>query len=378
MQLKQHVLGKHQHTSKKRGGVSGTRIALYASAFVLFVSVIAVGYQKPQAAQLNQVAPLAATPAAQPQPKDTPSVDEALATSVAADFTEQVRLPIASNVANESVSMTVKSTLAQTDDTVTSKPQLLHSSESRSIQQHTIKRGDTVASVAKHYGISTETLRWANDLTSNNAKLQAGKSLKILPVDGVVYTAKSGDTAEKIARTYNTSAARIITFNDLELSKPKRGQLLIIPDGKLPASQRPGYVEPTTPVWQSGGSSATNISANNFRSGSVGNKYAFGYCTWYAYERRAAAGKPIGSFWGNAYSWASAAASQGYTVNNTPAAGAVFQTSGGGGGYGHVAYVERVDSKGNVYIREMNYAGWNVVSSRTISAGQARSYSYIH
>ena len=113
-------------------------------------------------------------------------------------------------------------------------------------------------------------------------------------------------------------------------------------------------------------------------SGSVGNRYVYGYCTWYAYERRASSGRPVGSFWGNAYSWASAAASQGYKVNNTPAAGAVFQTSGGGGGYGHVAYVESVDSKGNVTIREMNYAGWNVISSRTISAGQARSYSYIH
>ena len=56
----------------------------------------------------------------------------------------------------------------------------------------------------------------------------------------------------------------------------------------------------------------------------------------------------------------------------------MLQTDGGGGGYGHVAYVESVDSKGNVHLSEMNYAGWNVVSTRTIPADQAGIYNYIH
>ena len=65
----------------------------------------------------------------------------------------------------------------------------------------------------------------------------------------------------------------------------------------------------------------------------------------------------------------------GFTVNNTPEPGAIMQN---GGGYGHVAFVESVDGAGNVTVREMNYAGFNVISSRTISAGQAANYSFIH
>ena len=59
-------------------------------------------------------------------------------------------------------------------------------------------------------------------------------------------------------------------------------------------------------------------------------------------------------------------AADGYTVNNTPKAGAVMQTSQGA--YGHVAYVESVNDDGSVKVSEMNYNGGpGVVSSRTIS-----------
>jgi surface antigen len=111
----------------------------------------------------------------------------------------------------------------------------------------------------------------------------------------------------------------------------------------------------------------------------AGNRYAAGNCTWYAYERRAQMGRPVGSFWGNANTWASSARAAGYVVNRTPAAGAVFTDQAGY--FGHVGVVERVLDNGDVYITEMNnyaYGGFNVVNDRTISAGQAAAYQYIH
>ena len=46
---------------------------------------------------------------------------------------------------------------------------------------------------------------------------------------------------------------------------------------------------------------------------------------------------------------------------------------------GHVAYVESVGSDGSVTVSEMNYNGGPYsVSERTISAGEASSYNYIH
>ena len=64
----------------------------------------------------------------------------------------------------------------------------------------------------------------------------------------------------------------------------------------------------------------------------------------------------IGSTWGNARNWANAAASSGYTVNNTPKIGAIMQTTQGY--YGHVAYVEGVNSNGSVRVSENELWTW--------------------
>lgn len=110
------------------------------------------------------------------------------------------------------------------------------------------------------------------------------------------------------------------------------------------------------------------------RGGSSANLYTVGQCTYYAFDR---VGGTIGSTWGNASNWASAAAAAGYTVNNRPSAGAILQTTQGA--FGHVAYVESVGSDGSIRVSEMNYGyGPGVVTSRTISASQAASYNYIH
>ncbi|WP_145411415.1 CHAP domain-containing protein, partial [Paenibacillus xylanexedens] len=90
-------------------------------------------------------------------------------------------------------------------------------------------------------------------------------------------------------------------------------------------------------------------------------------CTWYVFDKT---GGEIGSTWGNANNWASAASSAGYTVNNSPEAGSILQSSEGS--MGHVAYVENVNSDGLVNVSEMNYNGGPFsVSERTISAGEA-------
>lgn len=129
-----------------------------------------------------------------------------------------------------------------------------------------------------------------------------------------------------------------------------------------------GAGTPVTPPTVGGG--GANV-------GNVGNRYAWGYCTWYVYEKRAAAGNPVGSFWGNANQWAAAASAAGVPIGGTPAAGAVLQT--GAGGYGHVAYVEEVRGNGDILISEMNFnGGIGVINNRVIPASQVGSYTYIY
>lgn len=120
-------------------------------------------------------------------------------------------------------------------------------------------------------------------------------------------------------------------------------------------------------------SAQQNTQSSSSQSAS-GNLYTSGQCTWYVYNQ---VGGSIGSTWGNANNWASAASAAGYTVNHSPSAGSILQSSSGA--MGHVAYVENVNSDGSVEVSEMNYGGGPYsVSSRTISAGEASSYNYIH
>jgi len=301
-------------------------------------------------------------------------VDKVVATSVAADLAERTNLPVALNAANLSTSLIVKSELAQASATTNAKPQIISadSSLSRTIQTYTVKQGDTVPSVAAQFGITTDTIRWANGLPDTDA-LSPGQKLKILPTSGIMYTVKQGDTLQSIADKFTTSPDRIKTFNNLEITGVKAGKALIIPDGIKPAPAPAPAPAPST----------GNLGGSVLRTGIVGtsgNGYAFGNCTYYVYERRMQLGMPVSGNWGNANTWAVSARSAGYRVDNTPSAGAVL-VDNGAGYFGHVAVVERVKGNGDIVISEMNnyaYGGFNIVNQRTISAGQATAYQYIH
>jgi len=304
-----------------------------------------------------------------------------VAASVAADVAQTTNLPIAANVANLSTSAQITSQISQSTDASTiSKPQIVQpTASSRAITTYTTVAGDTVESVAAKYNLTTDTIKWVNNLTSD--ALNPGTNLQILPVNGFVYTVKDGDTVAAIASKYQADASRVTVYNDLDQTVSlTAGQKLIIPDGVLPANEQPGYVAPVVrTTYRTATTSA--YSGYVFQGGSVGNRYAFGNCTWYAYERRAQLGRPVGSFWGNAATWAIAAEQSGYLVDHNPAPGAVLQMSGAQAGsyYGHVAIVEAVNADGSIYISEMNYAGnFDRVTYRTISAGQAALYNYIH
>lgn len=356
--------------------------AAYGGVFAFIVSVIAVGYQPPQPTSSSAVVSSATqTPSSTPDVFKDVSVDELVATDVAAKVAEVSDMFVATNVVNLSVSLEAKVELAQTSDLGIVKPQIVQPTESSSeIVTYVVKEGETVDTIAAAYGVTAETIRWANNLTGN--AVAAGRTLTIPPIDGVLYTVKSGDTIDKIASAYSASADRITSINNLELDGLKPGEKIIVPNGNLPENQRPGYVAPR-PV-QSYVNYGTGFGGNSWHiktgtPGYAGNGYAYGNCTRYAYDRRIELGLRAGGQWGNATTWSFYAAREGYTVNNTPSVGAVIQN---GGGYGHVGIVEKLLPNGDIEISEMNAyvsgGGWNQVSGRVIPAAQVRFYAYIH
>lgn len=303
------------------------------------------------------------------------SVDQIAAVNVASNVAQTLNMPVQNNVQNLAVSLNAKNELAQTATTFITKPQIVQQNTGRrGIIQYTVVPGDTVQVIAAKFGIAEDSVRWANNLTTDS--VAPGSVMSIPGTTGVVYTVKAGDTAPSLAAKYKSDADRILSYNDLEIAGILPGQRIVIPDGVLPENERPGYVAPSTSYYSS---SVSSVSVTSSRVGSFsGNGYAYGYCTWYAYNRRAELGKPIGGNWGNAVTWDEYARADGFSVNNSPQAGDVFQTDGGYSGLGHVGVVERVNADGSIYVSEMNYAGWNVISNRTIPASQLGSYDFIH
>jgi surface antigen len=276
-----------------------------------------------------------------------------------------------------SVSLAAKNELAQTSDTAIVKPRIVQpTASSNDITTYVTKTGDTIPSIAANYNVSSQTIRWANNLVSDN--VAAGRTLTIPPVDGIIYVVRAGDTPDSLALAYAANKDRIISFNDLEISGLHAGARILIPSGSLPENLRPGYQPPVSHTTSYGG--GTGFRVNSGISGvSAGNKYAWGNCTWYAYERRMQIGRPIGSYWGNANTWAYYARQDGFVVSRTPAVGAVLVDTAGY--FGHVAVVESVAPNGDIIISEMNnyaYGGFGIVDRRTISAGQAGAYQYIN
>ncbi len=108
------------------------------------------------------------------------------------------------------------------------------------IIEYEVQSGDTLSSIASKFGISADTIRWANDLTGDRIKPE--QILKILPVTGVSYTVKSGDTLESVAKKFSAEQQAILDFpfNDIpdDLSL-RAGQLLVIPEGTPPEIKAP-------------------------------------------------------------------------------------------------------------------------------------------
>jgi murein DD-endopeptidase MepM/ murein hydrolase activator NlpD len=86
------------------------------------------------------------------------------------------------------------------------------------------------------FGVSANTILWANDIPRGGA-LKIGQQLVILPVSGIQYTVKKGDTVASLAKKYSADAEEIKSFNGIEGGLTV-GDEIVIPNG----------VEPTVPV----------------------------------------------------------------------------------------------------------------------------------
>lgn len=123
---------------------------------------------------------------------------------------------------------------------------------------HTVKKGESLASIAKNYRTQVKAIKEMNGLGKSEA-VQVGWTLKIPTKKGVIpvvatkgsqadtkpktrtieYVVKPGDTLWKIAGRYNTTPHDLKALNKLTQPNLKEGQVLVIPAGSVAAAQPP-------------------------------------------------------------------------------------------------------------------------------------------
>lgn len=350
---------------KKSARKRTIRYGLLAANVVILLAVVAfVAHTAPAQSQDSQNAVVSDKNVQNP-------LDQLSSADIAVHVARVTHLDEATSVANKADTVNAQLAIAPADNIVTTKPQVVASGlkSRKDIQQYTAKQGDSVGSIAAAFGVTSDTIRWSNNVTGDS--VSNGQKLVISPINGIAYQVKAGDTVEALATKYNTNKDQIIAFNDIEIGGLPVGQYIVLPGGS------PQQVATTTR-----GSLATIAGAGGFAWGGYNavygsNGYDYGYCTWWAANRRAETGRPIPSNLGNAATWKVLAQRAGLGVGNTPQAGAVIWTPPRDY-YGHVGYVESVNSDGSVNISEMNVVGWGSVDKKTLSASEAAGYSYIY
>ncbi len=294
-------------------------------------------------------------------------LDQLSSADIANAAARAAALPEALAVKNQADSVIAEQAVAPADTTVVAKPQSVATAfkSRRDIRNYVVQAGESVSTIAAKFNITSDSIIWSNGLRGNT--VNAGVTLVIPPVNGLVYKVVAGDTVDSLSQRYRANKEQIVAYNDIELTGLHPGEQILIPNGQQPA--------PTVTFF-------AGTAEYGF------NGYDYGFCTYYAATRRAQLGRPVPSNLGNANTWAGRAAAFGIPTGAIPQAGAVAMKHSGAPG--HVGIVEVVNDDGSFWMSEMNSSGqrsmtdttpaggWGRVDWKLIPASMVGTYTYIY
>lgn len=219
------------------------------------------------------------------------------------------------------------------------------------ISLHVVREGESLSVIASLYGVSINTILWANDI-KDASTIQPGDSLLILPVSGVRYTVKSGGTAADVAKLFDADAEEVALFNGVGANEQlPAGTELIVPGGNLATKE--------TPKKSSGGSSSsstatTKRAASSVSLGDFANPVPGAYVSQgvHGYNGIDLAGIPSG------------------TPVYAALGGTVIVAKGGGGyngGYGNYVVISHSNGTQTLYA---HLSSLNVSQGQTVSKGE--------
>ena len=226
-----------------------------------------------------------------------------------------------------------------------------------------LQSGQTLATLATAYHVSTSTIDWGNQLTPY-AVPDPGSTILIPPGPGALVQVLPGETPTAFATRVHLDPAVILDYNALTTNSPMTaGSYLQVPLSQAPvgaliasffvdADNGVPSVPPQTPLHDG---------------------FPYGQCTFYVATQRAV------DWSGNAINWWRAARGK-RPEGQVPIQGAIVVFNIGW--VGHVAYVERVNLDGTFVISEMNYhadgGGWGRIDYRTILASDPSILGFIY
>lgn len=201
------------------------------------------------------------------------------------------------------------------------------SRSSGEISLYVVRNGDSLSDIASMFGVSTNTILWANNLKSAS-DIHEGDELLILPVSGVQYTVKRGGTLSDVAKLFDADIEEIAVYNGIDASDSlAAGTKLIIPGGNLaPVATK----KSSGTTARSSGSSAVPTITGYYSNPLPGGRLTQGIHGYNGIDIGAPSGTPI---------YASAA-------------GTVIVARGGGawnGGYGNYIVISHANGTQTLY-----------------------------
>mgnify|MGYP000850313058 CR=1 FL=1 len=217
------------------------------------------------------------------------------------------------------------------------------------ITTYIVESGDTLSSIAEQFGVSTNTIRWANEIPPKST-IRVGQQLVILPITGVRHTVVKGDTISTIAKKYQADIDEVASYNNIEKNEGlKIGTIIIIPNGEIKVTspvKNTNTSSKSTPNTKT--SESSKPSSNNYFIRPIKGIKTQGFHGPY---NAIDIGAPVGT--------TIVAAADGTVITAKP--------SGWNGGYGGLTIIQHANGSQSLYAHQSSI---NVSVGQKVSQGQ--------
>jgi murein DD-endopeptidase MepM/ murein hydrolase activator NlpD len=122
------------------------------------------------------------------------------------------------------------------------------------LTSYTVKSGDTISKIAARFELASTTIYWANKPSiPDPSKLKIGQIFVIPPMDGLIVKVGPKDTLASLAKKYGIEAQDIVDANNLPEATVVLGEAVIIPGASGGPIPKPKVVKSTGGTAPAGG-----------------------------------------------------------------------------------------------------------------------------